>query len=117
MGETGKGWEDMSIIQIMVTIIIVTILVTVILGVASYAAYWLRRNRRPARRAAESDEPRFFFRYMPPGEADVAGAAGAAGVAGVAGVESAGEKASVDAGETARTATVSADDPSPSRGS
>ncbi len=114
MGETGKGWEDMSIIQIMVTIIIVTILVTVILGVASYAAYWLRRNRRPARREAESDEPRFFFRYMPPGEADVAGAAG---VAGVAGVESAGEKARVDAGETARTATVSGDDPSPSRGS
>lgn len=111
MGETGKGWEDMSIIQIMVTIIIVTILVTVILGVASYAAYWLRRNRRPVRREAESDEPRFFFRYIPPGEADVAGAAGAAGV------ESAGEKASVDAGETARTATVSADDPSPSRGS
>ncbi len=111
MGETGKGWEDMSIIQIMVTIIIVTILVTVILGVASYAAYWLRRNRRPARREAESDEPRFFFRYVPPGEADVAGAAE------VAGVESAGEKASVDAGETARTATVSADDPSPSRGS
>lgn len=111
MGETGKGWEDMSIIQIMVTIIIVTILVTVILGVASYAAYWLRRNRRPARREAESDEPRFFFRYMPPGEADGAEAAGAAGV------ESAGEKASVDAGGTARTATVSADDPSPSRGS
>ena len=78
MGETGKGWEDMSIIQIMVTIIIVTILVTVILGVASYAAYWLRRNRRPARREAESDEPRFFFRYRPPGEADGAEAAGVA---------------------------------------
>lgn len=56
----------MSIIQIMVTIIIVTILVTVILGVASYAVYWLRRARRPAAQpSTPSDAPRFFYRYMP----------------------------------------------------
>lgn len=55
----------MSIIQIMVTIIIVTILVTVILGVASYAAYWLRRGRRPAAPTEVDDTPRYFYRYMP----------------------------------------------------
>lgn len=61
----------MSIIQIMVTIIIVTILVTVILGVASYAVFWLRRMRRPASRPQpDSDSPRFFYRYIP--KADVA---------------------------------------------
>ena len=58
----------MSIIQIMVTIIIVTILVTVILGVASYAAYWLRRGRRPAQPVEPDATPRYFFRYMPPPE-------------------------------------------------
>ena len=53
----------MSIIQIMVTIIIVTILVTVILGVASYAAYWLRRGRRPIELLEIETAPRFFCRY------------------------------------------------------
>jgi hypothetical protein len=49
----------------MVTIIIVTILVTVILGVASYAAYWLRRGRRPVELEAVDTSPRYFYRYMP----------------------------------------------------
>lgn len=55
----------MSVIQLMVTIIIVTILVTVILGVVSYAAYWLRRMRRPAKPQIVETEPRFFYRYTP----------------------------------------------------
>lgn len=55
----------MSIVQIMVTIIIVTILVTVILGVVSYAAYWLRRVRRPVQAPVDLEAPRFFFRYTP----------------------------------------------------
>ncbi|NIR45868.1 MAG: hypothetical protein GWN99_15660 [Gemmatimonadetes bacterium] len=63
----------MSVIQIMVTIIIVTILVTVILGVASYAAYWLRRGRRPAPPVEDDDRPRFFYRYIP----ELEGSAGA----------------------------------------
>jgi Tfp pilus assembly protein PilE len=58
----------MSIIQIMVTIIIVTILVTVILGVASYAAYWLRRGRRPTSPSEVDDTPRYFYRYLPEDE-------------------------------------------------
>lgn len=58
----------MSIIQIMVTIIIVTILVTVILGVASYAAYWLRRGRRPVEPQEIDTAPRFFYRYSPNGD-------------------------------------------------
>jgi Tfp pilus assembly protein PilE len=55
----------MNVVQLMVTIIIVTILVTVILGVVSYAAYWLRRVRRPARRREVETTPRFFYRYLP----------------------------------------------------
>jgi Tfp pilus assembly protein PilE len=55
----------MSVVQLMVTIIIVTILVTVILGVVSYAAYWLRRVRRPARPREVETRPRFFYRYLP----------------------------------------------------
>ena len=55
----------MSVIQLMVTIIIVTILVTVILGVVSYAAYWLRRARRPAQPQKVESGPRFFYRYVP----------------------------------------------------
>lgn len=55
----------MSVVQIMVTIIIVTILVTVILGVVSYAAYWLRRVRRPVQAPVDLEKPRFFFRYAP----------------------------------------------------
>ena len=66
----------MSIIQIMVTIIIVTILVTVILGVASYAAYWLRRGRRPAGPTEVDDTPRYFYRYMPEEERIATGASG-----------------------------------------
>lgn len=58
----------MSVIQLMVTIIIVTILVTVILGVVSYAAYWLRRMRRPAASREVEVEPRFFYRYVPDAE-------------------------------------------------
>ncbi|UCC71910.1 MAG: hypothetical protein JSV86_16290 [Gemmatimonadota bacterium] len=65
----------MSIIQIMVTIIIVTILVTVILGVASYAAYWLRRGRRPAEPVEVDTSPRFFYRYSANGDQQIAGAA------------------------------------------
>lgn len=53
----------MNVVQLMVTIIIVTILVTVILGIVSYAAYWLRRARRPAPTEAVETEPRFFYRY------------------------------------------------------
>lgn len=61
----------MNVIEIMVTIIIVTILVTVVLGVASYAAYWLRRTRGPEPRADETDGPRYFYLYEPePGLAD-----------------------------------------------
>jgi Tfp pilus assembly protein PilE len=63
----------MSIIQIMVTIIIVTILVTVILGVASYAAYWLRRGRRPAELLEIDTAPRFFCRYAANGDGKTAG--------------------------------------------
>jgi Tfp pilus assembly protein PilE len=55
----------MSVIQLMVTIIIVTILVTVILGVISYAAYWLRRMRRPTKPVEVDTTPRFFYRYLP----------------------------------------------------
>lgn len=62
----------MSIIQIMVTIIIVTILVTVILGVASYAAYWLRRGRRPAELLEIDTAPRFFCRYSTNGDRKMA---------------------------------------------
>jgi hypothetical protein len=69
----------MSIIQIMVTIIIVTILVTVILGVASYAAYWLRRGRRPAQPQEIDTAPRFFYRYMPEGDGEEPGAESEAG--------------------------------------
>ncbi len=69
----------MSIIQIMVTIIIVTILVTVILGVASYAAYWLRRGRRPAESLEIDTAPRFFCHYSPNGEQKVAGEESEAG--------------------------------------
>ncbi len=58
----------MSIIQIMVTIIIVTILVTVILGVASYAAYWMRRGRQPAEPVEVDTSPRFFYRHLPDGD-------------------------------------------------
>ncbi len=58
----------MSVVQLMVTIIIVTILVTVILGVVSYAAYWLRRVRRPARPRETETGPRFFYRYVPADE-------------------------------------------------
>lgn len=54
----------MNVVQLMVTIIIVTILVTVILGIVSYAAYWLRRARRPAQAEAVETEPRFFYRYQ-----------------------------------------------------
>jgi hypothetical protein len=54
----------------MVTIIIVTILVTVILGVVSYAAYWLRRMRRPTGPMEVDTTPRFFYRYVPDGTAD-----------------------------------------------
>jgi Tfp pilus assembly protein PilE len=61
----------MSVIQIMVTIIIVTILVTVILGVASYAAYWLRRGRQPAEAVEVDESPRFFYRYVHEAEAAV----------------------------------------------
>ena len=61
----------MSVIQLMVTIIIVTILVTVILGVVSYAAYWLRRMRRPAQPKEVDAAPRFFYRYEP-GEDELA---------------------------------------------
>lgn len=68
----------MSIVQIMVTIIIVTILVTVILGVASYAAYWLRRGRRPTEPQEIDTAPRFFYRYMPNGDEEIADAGGAA---------------------------------------
>jgi Tfp pilus assembly protein PilE len=60
----------MSVIQLMVTIIIVTILVTVILGVVSYAAYWLRRMRRPARSEVVETEPRFFYRFVPDGTSE-----------------------------------------------
>ncbi len=63
----------MSIIQIMVTIIIVTILVTVILGVASYAAYWLRRGRRPDEPQEIDTAPRFFYRYSPNGDDETVG--------------------------------------------
>ncbi len=63
----------MSIIQIMVTIIIVTILVTVILGVASYAAYWLRRGRRPTEPQQIDTAPRFFYRYVPNGDQEHVG--------------------------------------------
>ena len=63
----------MSIIQVMVTIIIVTILVTVILGVASYAAYWLRRGRRPAEPQEIDAAPRFFYVYSPEGDEASAG--------------------------------------------
>jgi len=69
----------MSIIQIMVTIIIVTILVTVILGVASYAAYWLRRGRRPVEPQEIDTAPRFFYRYMPNGDEEAADAEDEAG--------------------------------------
>jgi len=62
----------MSVIQLMVTIIIVTILVTVILGVVSYAAYWLRRARRPTQPQKVETGPRFFFRYLPEGTRDEA---------------------------------------------
>ena len=55
----------MNVIEIMVTIIIVTILVTVVLGAASYAAYWLRRARRPEPQSHERDGPRYFYRYVP----------------------------------------------------
>lgn len=61
----------MNVVQLMVTIIIVTILVTVILGIVSYAAYWLRRARRPAPTEVVETEPRFFYRYRP-GEPRVA---------------------------------------------
>ena len=61
----------MSVIQLMVTIIIVTILVTVILGIVSYAAYWLRRMRRPAAPKEIDAAPRFFYRYEP-GEDELA---------------------------------------------
>jgi len=61
----------MSVIQLMVTIIIVTILVTVILGVVSYAAYWLRRMRRPVHSKEVDTTPRFFFRYDPGAEVTV----------------------------------------------
>jgi hypothetical protein len=57
----------------MVTIIIVTILVTVILGVASYAAYWLRRGRQPAEPQEIDTAPRFFYRYVPNGDEETAG--------------------------------------------
>jgi hypothetical protein len=60
----------MSVIQIMVMIIIVTILVTVILGVASYAAYWLRRGRRPAAPVEVGKGPRYFYRYTQEAEDD-----------------------------------------------
>jgi Tfp pilus assembly protein PilE len=56
----------MNVVQLMVTIIIVTILVTVTLGIVSYAAYWLRRGRRPAQAEAVETEPRFFYRYRRP---------------------------------------------------
>jgi Tfp pilus assembly protein PilE len=55
----------MNVVQLMVTIIIVTILVTIILGIVSYAAYWLRRARRPAQTEVVETEPRFFYRYRP----------------------------------------------------
>jgi hypothetical protein len=63
----------------MVTIIIVTILVTVILGVASYAAYWLRRGRRPVEPQEIDTAPRFFYRYMPNGDEETADADGETG--------------------------------------
>jgi hypothetical protein len=66
----------MSVVQLMVTIIIVTILVTVVLGVVSYAAYWLRRSRRPGLPQLEQDNPHYFFCFKLEDEAATPGAEG-----------------------------------------
>ena len=51
---------NMSVIDLLITIIVVTILVTIALGVATYIAYKLRLARQPAQFEEVESGGRYF---------------------------------------------------------